>query len=63
MKEDEKEGEEGSRKPKKSALSVSLCSWTDVDTDIVSCAKAQKNKSGGIYRDRHQDVAPEIERN
>ena len=51
MKEAEKGGEreaEGSRKPKKSALYVSLCSSTDVDTDIAVCKDPEK-KSGRKY--------------
>ena len=45
MKEAEKGGEreaEGSRKPKKSALYVSLCSSTDVDTDVAVCRGPEK---------------------
>ena len=49
MKEAEKErGGEGSRKPKKSALSISLYLFAHrlMSTLTSSCAKAQKRKSG-----------------
>ena len=61
MKEAEKGGEreaEGSRKPKKSALYVSLCSSTDVDTDIAVCKDPEK-KSGRKYSKQKMQEAEE----